>query len=119
MQGWYPGQAGGTAIARVLFGDGDPSGRLPVSFPVREADLPTAGSTRRYAGTAAQNVHYEMGVLVGYCWFAARGIAPAYPFGHGLSHTSFGYSDLRAEASGVTFAVRNTGARRGAAAPHL
>ncbi|MBJ7520224.1 MAG: glycoside hydrolase family 3 C-terminal domain-containing protein [Solirubrobacteraceae bacterium] len=119
VQGWYPGQAGGTAIARVLFGDVEPSGRLPITFPVREADLPTAGSALRYPGTAAQTVHYEEGVLVGYRWFDARGIAPAYPFGFGLSYTSFAYADLRVTEDGVTFAVRNTGARRGAAVPQL
>ncbi|UUY04407.1 glycoside hydrolase family 3 C-terminal domain-containing protein [Svornostia abyssi] len=119
VQAWYPGQAGGTAIARVLFGDVDPSGRLPVTFPVREADLPTAESARRYPGTAAQNVHYEEGVLVGYRWYDARGIAPAYPFGFGLSYTSFAYSDLRVAEDGVTFAARNTGERRGAAVPQL
>lgn len=119
LQAWYPGQAGGAAIARVLYGDVDPSGRLPMTFPKREADLPTAGSKRQYPGDAVQNVRYDEGVLVGYRWYDARGIQPAYPFGFGLSYTSFAFSDLRIDGTRVTFTVRNTGARRGAAVPQL
>ncbi|MEV0089100.1 glycoside hydrolase family 3 C-terminal domain-containing protein [Saccharopolyspora sp. NPDC050642] len=65
VQAWYPGAGGGTALARVLFGDVDPGGRLPVTFPEREADLPTAGDLRMYPGVG-EDVHYEEGVFVGY-----------------------------------------------------
>lgn len=119
VQAWYPGQAGGKAVARVLFGDVDPSGRLPMTFPRREADLPTAVSRRRYPGLPSQRTYYDEDVLVGYRWFDAQDLAPAYPFGFGLSYTSFAYSDLRVAGRDVTFTVRNTGARRGAAVPQL
>ncbi|MBJ7331287.1 MAG: glycoside hydrolase family 3 C-terminal domain-containing protein [Solirubrobacteraceae bacterium] len=119
VQAWYPGQSGGTAITRVLFGDVDASGRLPMTFPASESDLPTAVSPRRYPGTGGNNVFYEEGVLVGYRWFDAMQLEPAFPFGHGLSYTRFAYDDLQISGTDVTFTVRNTGARRGAAVPQL
>lgn len=112
LQGWYGGQANGAALAAVLFGARDPGGRLPVTFPASEADLPTAGDPSRYPGTAGQNVFYREGVLVGYRWYDARGIAPAYPFGFGLSYTRFAYDDLQVEGGDplvVTARVANTG----------
>ena len=116
LQGWYGGQANGAALAAVLFGARDPGGRLPVTFPASEADLPTAGDPSRYPGTAGQNVFYREGVLVGYRWYDARGIAPAYPFGFGLSYTRFAYDDLQVEGGDplvVTARVANTGDRPG------
>lgn len=119
LQGWYGGQANGAALAAVLFGERDPGGRLPVTFPRSAADLPTAGDPSRYPGTAGQQVFYREGVLVGYRWYDARGLAPAYPFGFGLSYTSFAYDDLAVEDPGagapavVTARVTNTGARTG------
>jgi beta-glucosidase len=130
VEAWYPGQEGGTAIARVLAGDVDPGGRLPVTFPKSEADLPTAGDPEKYPGTT-ETVKYKEGVLVGYRWFDAQKLEPAYAFGHGLSYTSFAMRDLRAApAAGkptpmttpqydVSVAVKNTGSRPGIAVPQL
>ena len=120
VEAWYPGEQGGAAIASVLFGDVDPGGRLPVTFPRQESDLPTAGDPEKYPGDAQQNVRYKEGVLVGYRWYDAKGITPAYPFGFGLSYTSFAYRDLAVSAAGdgstgatVSFDVTNAGSRAG------
>ena len=122
VEAWYPGSGGGVALARVLFGDVDPGGRLPATFPARARDLPTAGSRRRYPGVAGK-VHYSEGVLVGYRWFGQRGIEPAFPFGHGLSYTRFGFRDLRVRRTGsgatASITVRNVGRRAGIAVPQL
>jgi beta-glucosidase len=121
LEAWYPGQEGGTAIARVLFGDADPGGRLPATFPASEADEPTAGDPEKYPGVA-ETVTYKEGVLVGYRWFDAHGLRPAYPFGFGRSYTTFAYDALRiATAGGVTVTadVTNTGTRSGVAVPQL
>ncbi|HUE25800.1 MAG TPA: glycoside hydrolase family 3 C-terminal domain-containing protein [Solirubrobacteraceae bacterium] len=122
LEAWYPGEQGGTAIARVLFGDVDPSGHLPVTFPRAEADEPTAGDVTSYPGVADSET-YKEGVFVGYRWFDAHRLPVAFPFGFGLSYTSFAYRDLSVKptASGavVSFTVRNVGARAGAAAAQL
>lgn len=118
LQGWYGGQANGAALAEILFGERDPGGRLPVTFPASAADLPTAGDPARYPGTAGQNVFYREGVLVGYRWYDAHGLEPAFPFGFGRSYTSFAYDDLAIDGGGgepltVTARVTNTGTRPG------
>jgi beta-glucosidase len=124
VEAWYPGQEGGAAIARVLFGDAEPGGRLPATFPRRERDIPTAGDPRRYPGVR-DVVHYSERVLVGYRWYDARRIAPAFPFGHGLSYTRFAFERLRAQAApgragaDVSLTVVNRGRRRGTAVPQL
>ena len=106
----------------MLFGDADPGGRLPATFPASEADEPTAGDPEKYPGVA-ETVTYKEGVLVGYRWFDAHGLEPAYPFGFGRSYTTFAYSGLRIEPAGdgltVTAAVTNTGSRSGVAVPQL
>lgn len=116
LEAWYPGQEGGTAIARVLFGDADPGGRLPATFPRTESQLPTAGDPERYPGVDNE-VYYKEGVLVGYRWYDARRLRPAYPFGFGLSYTRFAYRGLRVRAARggatVRVRVRNAGRRRG------
>jgi beta-glucosidase len=121
VEAWYPGSGGGAAIARVLFGDVDPGGRLPASFPIRERDLPTAGSRRRYPGVA-NKVHYDEGLMVGYRWFG-RGLRLAFPFGHGLSYGSYIFEDLRVRRAGsgarVGLTVRNRGRRPVIAVPQL
>jgi beta-glucosidase len=123
VEAWYPGESGGTAIARVLFGDVDPGGRLPVTFPEKEADEPTAGDTNRYPGDASGDVHYDEGVLMGYRWFDAKHLTPAYPFGFGLSYTSWRYRHLSIKPAGsgakVSFDVTNTGSRAGTEVPQL
>lgn len=125
VEAWYPGEAGGTAIAHVLFGDVDPGGRLPVTFPRSASQLPTAGSTRQYPGVG-EDEYYSEGLLVGYKWYDAHHLRPAYPFGDGLSYTRFRYSHLhvravhrRNEAAVVTLTVSNVGRRAGVAVPQL
>jgi beta-glucosidase len=115
LQVWYSGQEGGDAIAALLTGEANPGGKLPVTFPRRLADAPTADSTR-YPGTNGVAAYSE-GTFVGYRWYDARRTAPLFPFGHGLSYAAFTYSalTLRPHSHGVdvTFRVRNTGAVRG------
>lgn len=125
LEAWYPGSEGGSAIARVLFGTVDAQGRLPVTFPRSEADLPTAGDENAYPGVN-DVVDYDEGVFVGYRHYDANDISPAYAFGHGLSYTRFRFSDLRVRADGhgsprtsVSVAVTNTGKRRGVSVPQL
>ena len=118
LEAWLPGQAGGEALADVLLGDVNPSGRLAETFPRRIRDTPAFGNYPGESGT----VRYGEGVLVGYRWYDAREIEPAFAFGHGLSYTSFAYSGLRlrSEDTGagpvltVQVTVANTGSRAGA-----
>jgi hypothetical protein len=124
LEGWYPGQSDGTAIARLLYGDVNPSGKLPVSFPKSLADVPAA-TAAQWPGVNNQ-VQYSEGVDVGYRWYQAKNIAPLFPFGFGLSYTSFDYSALKVAATlaGTTvatasIAVTNTGGRKGADVPQL
>jgi beta-glucosidase len=126
LEAWYPGSEGGSALARVLFGKVDASGRLPVTFPKSEADLPTAGDENAYPGVN-DVVVYDEGLFVGYRHYDKNRIKPAFSFGHGLSYTRFRFSDLRVKpaaggkrgAAKVSVAVRNTGGRRGVAVPQL
>ncbi len=122
VEAWYPGQEAGTAIARVLFGDTDPGCRLPVTFPDSESDTPVFGRPDRYPGIANQALHSE-GLFIGYRWYDAQQIEPAYPFGFGLSYTHFELGELRVAASGDGFViettVRNAGTRAGWTVPQL
>ena len=116
---WYPGQTNGTALANVLFGKVNPSGHLPVTFPIKLADVPAA-SPDRFPGVDG-HVHYSEGLLVGYRWYDANHIQPMFPFGFGLSYTQFQYTDLnlsKHEVDGVTAIqvsarVTNTGHVKG------
>jgi beta-glucosidase len=92
LEAWYPGEEDGNAVAAVLFGDVNPSGRLPLTFPRKLADLP-ANTPEQYPGVKGQ-VHYSEGVFVGYRHYDARGLEPLFPFGFGLSYSTFGYTDL-------------------------
>jgi beta-glucosidase len=116
MEVWFPGQTAGTALARVLFGDVNPSGKLPVTFPRNDRQGP-ARTGAEYPGDG-QDVYYDEGVLVGYRWYDATGQRPLFPFGYGLSYTSFRFGGLRVakQAGGydVTARVSNTGSRAGA-----
>lgn len=94
VQAWYGGRGMGTALAAVLFGDSDPSGRLPVTFPAGGAQGPGA-SPASYPGKNA-NVSYDEGTAVGYRYYDARGQQPLFPFGHGLSYTTFAHGSLEA-----------------------
>jgi beta-glucosidase len=118
VEAWYPGQANGDAIARVLFGDVNPSGKLPVTFPRNDAQTPVA-APRRWPGIDG-TAHYDEGLRVGYRWYDARRKRPPFPFGHGLSYTRFRYGALhvrRADAGRawqVRLRVTNAGERTGA-----
>jgi beta-glucosidase len=114
---WYGGQEGGHAIADVLFGDVNPSGRLPVSFVKAWKDSPAYG---HYPGESLQ-VGYEEGIYIGYRYFDKYNMEPWYPFGYGLSYTKFDYSDLKipsrvksGQAVEVSLRLRNSGTRAGA-----
>ncbi len=123
IQAWYPGQAGGTALGEILFGDVNPSGKLPATFEQRWEDNPTYLSYRSSDGIATR---YTEGVFVGYRGFDRNQVEPQFCFGHGLSYTTFEYTNLQLAAAleagqtgTVSFAVRNTGARAGAEAAQL
>ncbi|MET9085939.1 glycoside hydrolase family 3 N-terminal domain-containing protein [Streptomyces sp. NPDC004237] len=122
LQMYYPGQEGAAATAAVLFGDSDPGGRLTQSFPADDDHHPVAGDPRRYPGVDGTE-EYSEGIHAGYRWYDAQGVRPLFPFGHGLSYTSFTYSEpgTRWTHDGleVTFTVRNTGRRTGVAVPQV
>ena len=115
LQAWYPGQEGGKAVAEVLFGNVNPGGKLPISYEKRWEDSAAYGN---YPGVGGK-VTYAEGILVGYRWFDNKGIEPLFPFGFGLSYTSYSYSGLKIGPSedgrwDVTFSVTNSGSRAGA-----
>jgi len=118
LQAWYPGQEGGTALAQLLFGEFNPSGRLPISIEKRWED--NAVHDSYYPKNGGKKVEYTEGVFVGYRHFDKSGIKPLFPFGYGLSYTTFAFKNLTVSpASGdqlvtVGFDVSNTGARSGA-----
>ncbi|MFJ9041675.1 beta-glucosidase [Streptomyces sp. NPDC102406] len=122
LQMYYPGQEGAAATAAVLFGDRDPGGRLTQTFPTSESTHPMSGDPRRYPGVDGVE-EYSEGIHLGYRWYDARDVEPLFPFGHGLSYTSFAYTDLAVRWTGreaeVSFTVRNTGERTGVAVPQV
>ncbi|MGO4463098.1 glycoside hydrolase family 3 protein [Streptomyces sp. M-16] len=113
---WYPGEMGAEATDALLFGDANPSGKLTQSFPVDADHTAVAGDPLRYPGVDGR-VEYQEGIFVGYRWHDEHDVAPLFPFGHGLSYTTFAYEDLRLTADGrdltVSCTVRNTGDRAG------
>jgi len=117
VEAWFPGTAGGEAIADVLTGRVNPSGHLPVSFPASLDQLPHPQAPGK------GEFKYDEGALVGYKWYDSRDLAPAFPFGHGLSYTRFEFSNLSARAVGgaikVQFSVRNAGHVAGKATAQL
>jgi beta-glucosidase len=120
---WYPGQEGAQAIAEVLTGKVNPSGRLPITFPQAEAQLPrpTVPSFATPENTPV-TVQMNEGADVGYRWFAKKNLTPMYAFGHGLSYTDFAYSGLSVKGGKTVtarFTVRNTGKREGADVPQI
>ncbi|MEW7847237.1 glycoside hydrolase family 3 C-terminal domain-containing protein [Massilia aurea] len=128
LAAWYPGSGGGPAVAGVLFGRVNPSGRLPVTFPASEAQLPrpnqidpdttTSNPGMPRKGAIIPIDHDIEGSDVGYRWFARQGLTPLFPFGFGLSYTTFALSDLQVSVDGryrASVQVANTGARAGAA----
>lgn len=123
LQAWYPGEAGARAIAEVLTGIVNPSGRLPLTFPadLTQTPRPHLPGLGTPWGTPT-TIRYDEGADVGYRWFATRNHIPLFAFGHGLSYTHFEYSDLHVrggETVSVTFDVLNTGTRAGSDVPQL
>ncbi len=125
VEAWYPGSEGGEAIASVLTGAVDASGRLPVTFPASLDQLPRPvldGDPKKPDDLFAVDYTIE-GAAVGYKWFDKKGHQPLFAFGHGLSYTTFAYDNLKAEAKGgvltVSFDVKNTGKRTGKAVPQV
>jgi beta-glucosidase len=117
FENWYPGQEAGDAIAALLFGDVNPSGKLPVTFPNSLNDVP-AHTVAQWPG-ANNQVQYSEGLNVGYRWYDSQNITPLFPFGFGLSYTSFSFSNLHVGAltngtATVTATMTNTGTREGA-----
>ena len=129
VEAWYAGSKGADAVARVLFGDTNPSAKLPITFPLNEADLPhpklvmpPPGFVEPVPGKPAAkpafNVNYDEALNVGYKWYDAENKKVLFPFGYGLSYTTYSYSDLKVNVPSagvnVTFSVKNTGRRAGA-----
>jgi beta-glucosidase len=115
LQTWYPGQAGGAAIADVLLGRVNPSGKLPITYLRKWEDSAAYGN---FPGTDG-SVKYEEGIFVGYRHFDAKNVEPLFAFGHGLSYTEFAYKNLRIEGvanqgAHLTFEIQNVGAVAGA-----
>ncbi|MGI5322310.1 beta-glucosidase family protein [Actinomadura nitritigenes] len=122
VENWYPGQTDGDAIAGLLFGDTNFSGKLPITFPKQVSDDPLR-TKAQYPGVADANgiTHstYSEKLLIGYRWYDAKNIAPLFPFGYGLSYTGFAFSDLHVTPAGsggatITAKATNTGRRAGA-----
>jgi beta-glucosidase len=124
VQSWFPGEEGGTALAEVLLGDTNPSGRLPATFERRFEDNPVHDSYYTEPGT--KRIVYKEGLFVGYRGYEKNGTKPLFAFGHGLSYTTFGFGELTItpakSADGkveVSFDVTNTGSRAGAEVAQL
>ncbi len=115
LEMWYPGEEDGNAAAALLFGDVDPSGKLPLTFPASLSQLPT-NTPAQYPGVNG-NAVYSEGLLVGYRWYDAEHLTPLFPFGFGMSYTSFAYSGLHLTPDGssvkVSYTIANTGSQSG------
>lgn len=124
LEAWYPGEEDGNAVAAILFGDANPSGKLPLTFPQSVSET-FAANPAEYPGVA-KVARYSEGVFVGYRYYDSKGLVPLFPFGYGLSYTTFAYKGLRISPTRlsrgeaprlkvqVECAVRNTGRRAGA-----
>jgi beta-glucosidase len=120
VEAWYPGQGGGRAIANVLFGKVNPSGKLPMTFPERNEDIPTWGKD----GTMAKDPVYAEKLQIGYRWYDANKVKPMFEFGYGLSYTHFSYSNLAVNTAAdntlrIIFTVKNEGPVGGAEVPQV
>ena len=133
VEAWYGGSRGAEALANILFGDANPSAKLPITFPLSDADLPHPILVKPSlasiepngpdswkaiaAGLPAFQISYDEGLKVGYKWYDAENKPVLFPFGHGLSYTTYSYSNLRVETGQgikVSFTVKNSGGRAGA-----
>ncbi len=128
LEAWYPGQNGGPAIADLLFGNTNPSGKLPVTFPMNDSQLPRPSTPQPPADGSTFPVNYTEGYNVGYKWFDANNLTPWFPFGFGLSYTTFTMTNAQLVNNlnnaakpnfQVTFTLKNTGARAGAEVPQV
>jgi beta-glucosidase len=123
LMAWYPGQENGNAMAAVLFGDASPSGKLPVTIPAAASQVPTS-TAAQWPGVLG-HVSYSEELQIGYRWYDANNVTPLFPFGCGLSYTTFGYSNLvvsSVSSSGqvqISFDLTNTGGAAGAEVPQL
>ena len=129
VEAWYAGSKGADAVANILFGDVNPSAKLPMTFPRSEADLPHPQLVKPSPEERGRNavmktgeakptfeVHYDEGLKVGYKWYDAENKPALFPFGYGLSYTTYSYSDLKiipGSQTTVNFTVKNTGSRAG------
>jgi beta-glucosidase len=117
VQAWYPGMEGGNALAEILFGKLNPSGKLPMTFPKKLEDAP-AHKLATYPHDEKKNLYYYDDIYVGYRYYDTYKVDPEFAFGHGLSYTSFAYNNIKVTGTGkkatVTFTVRNTGKVAGA-----
>ncbi|WP_414497696.1 beta-glucosidase family protein [Streptomyces sp. CRN 30] len=123
LQMYYPGQEGAAATAAVLYGETDPGGRLTQTFPAADTRHPVAADPARYPGVNGVE-RYSEGVHIGHRWYDERGERPLFPFGHGLSYTTFAFTDpavrpVRDGGLDVSFTVRNTGTRAGVTVPQV
>lgn len=114
LMAWYPGQEGGLALAEIIAGDISPSGRLPISIEDKWADNPVHDSYYDRRNVPHKRVEYKEGIFVGYRGYDRSGTSPRYPFGFGMSYTTFAYSGLEVEKTGenevkVRFDITNTG----------
>ena len=125
LAAWYPGIGGGEAIADLLFGQANPSGKLPISFAKSASDLPApviGGWAERHPNSdnggpprpPSVDLHYKEGLAIGYRWYQVSNRQPLFAFGHGLSYTDFRYSKFHVDGSTVHFVVTNTGKIAGA-----
>jgi len=134
LEAWYAGSKGADAVANIVFGEVNPSAKLPITFPVSDADLPhpilvgpsseegaPGANMRTGVARPTFKVHYDEGLKVGYKWFDAENKQVLFPFGFGLSYTTYSYSNLEAlpgsqtggSVTTVSFQVKNTGSRAG------
>lgn len=113
VEAWYPGMEGGTAVAGILYGEADPAGRLPFTWPKKLEDSPS----HRLATQDLDTVNYEEELMVGYRYFDTQEVEPQFPFGYGLSYTTFRYGRLRVSEKNSKvrgrIEIRNTGDRDG------
>ena len=124
VEAWFPGTSGGEAIARVLTGEVDASGRLPITFPASVDQLPhPVIANFSQERPPFYSVDYTEGAAAGYKWFDKQNLTPLFAFGHGLSYSTYAYDGLSAKAEGdkvtVSFTVKNTGSRAGKDVPQL
>jgi len=122
LETWYPGQEGATATAKLLLGLANPSGKTPMSWPANEEQTPFANHSERIRGDG-HSVNFSEGLLIGYRWYDSKKLAPLFPFGHGLSYTTFTYSNLSyaPDTAGleISFTLKNSGKVAGAEAPQV